>query len=499
MIFSSILFLCFFFTLFFLSYYLVTALSRAYAKQKNLDVVPTWPRNTVLFLFSLLFYACGEMKYLWLLILSVLLNYAAALFIDAYKKKGRTGLSRFGLAISLVFNLGSLFFYKYIPLVFSSLPFLDSWFPGAVLPTLPFGISFFTFQIMSYVIDVYRQKVSAQKNLLIVGTYLCAFPQLIAGPIVRYADVEQQLLDRTETAEEIEQGLKRFIMGLSKKVLIANTMAMVADGIYAYSPESYGFFGAWIAAFAYAVQIYFDFSGYSDMAIGMGRMMGFTYLENFDMPYTAVTVKDFWRRWHMSLSGFFRDYVYIPIGGNRVSTPRWIFNMMVVWTLTGFWHGAEWNFVLWGVYYGILLILETKLFPNFFHKHRGLGHVYTILAFTLGWVIFRVEGIEKIPKAFGALIGVYGLGSTEPGIGTILTRSEAGGFFYILLIVGVICAMVPPVIRFMRKTFLSVSLLDGTVSKKREILSDVVCFIFLILSIALLESGSYNPFIYFRF
>ncbi len=499
MLFSSIVFVCIFFPLTFLTYYAATFFSRLFAKKKKLEKVPTAPRNAVLLLFSLVFYTFGEIRYIWLLIASIIVNYIFALLID--KVRTKKSVSRLFLILSLVFNLGILGFYKYLSFIFGTVSSIFS-FSGTVPEIiLPIGISFFTFQIMSYVIDVYRNDVKAQKNPFIVAVYLCAFPQLIAGPIVRYSDVEKELYERTETSDDISRGLRRFIIGLSKKLIIANTMAAVAEGIYAYAPSEYGVIGAWIAAVAYTLQIYYDFSGYSDMAIGMGRMMGFHYLENFNYPYAAATVTDFWRRWHMSLSKFFKDYVYIPLGGNRVSVPRWIINMLLVWGLTGFWHGASYNFLIWGLYYGILLIVEKKLLGKFLAKHKIVSRMYVILAFVVGWVIFRVEDISKLGGSLFALVNGYGMGHGEISVFTILKRAECSVFFIIIAVIGIILATPNGLFGLpsLRKK------LFGTIDEKllptktASALSGFVCIALLLVCIVMLESGSYNPFIYFRF
>ncbi|MBQ3860360.1 MAG: MBOAT family protein, partial [Clostridia bacterium] len=340
MLFSSLIFVCAFFPLFFALYYLLPKRSL---------------RNALLLVFSLIFYAWGRVVYLPLILAASLVGWGGGLAIGRFREQNRPGLARASLAVSLVLLLGMLGVFKYAGFFaenFNLLTKLDLPVPEIVLPI---GISFYTFQILSYVADVYRGEVKAQKNPGIVMVYLCAFPQLIAGPVVRYKTVEEELTGREVTRDDVYAGLRRFVAGLGKKVLIANVAAAAADGIFGYEASSCGVIAAWVGALAYTVQIYFDFSGYSDMAIGMGRMMGFHYLENFNDPYTATSVTDFWRRWHISMSSFFRDYVYIPLGGNRVSKPRWVFNIAVVWMLTGLWHGAAWTFVLWGVYYGVLL------------------------------------------------------------------------------------------------------------------------------------------------
>jgi alginate O-acetyltransferase complex protein AlgI len=499
MLFSSIIFLCIFFPLNFIFYYTATYFCRLYAKKKKLQRVPTAPRNAVLLIFSLIFYTFGEVKYLWLLVASIVVNYLFALLID--KVRENKALSRLFLILSLIFNFGTLGFYKYLGFLVGT---VNSIFPSDIaVPNiiLPIGISFFTFQIASYVIDVYRNDVKAQKNPFVVAVYLCAFPQLIAGPIVRYSDVEKELYERTETPQDTSRGLGRFIIGLSKKLIIANTMAAVAEGIYAYAPVEYGVIGAWVAAIAYTLQIYYDFSGYSDMAIGMGRMMGFRYLENFNYPYSAVTVTDFWRRWHMSLSTFFKDYVYIPMGGNRVSVPRWIINMLIVWGLTGFWHGASFNFLIWGLYYGILLILEKKLLSKFLAKHRIISRIYVILSFIVGWVIFRVEDISKLGGALFALVNGYGIGRGEISAFTILKRAECGIFFIVIAVIGIFLSTPNGLFGLPSLRIKLFGTVDEKISptKAGSALSGVVCVVLLLVCIVMLESGSYNPFIYFRF
>jgi alginate O-acetyltransferase complex protein AlgI len=342
---------------------------------------------------------------------------------------------------------------------------------------------------------VYRKDVPAQKNIFFLGAYLSGFPQLIAGPIVRYKTIADELENRTENFEEFAGGARRFIAGLAKKVLIANNVAAIADTILTTtlakggditgSVKDYGAIGAWIAVIAYALQIYFDFSGYSDMAIGMGRMMGFHYLENFNYPYTAKSVTDFWRRWHISLSSFFRDYVYIPLGGSRVSRPRWIFNIMIVWALTGLWHGAAWTFILWGVYFGIILIIEKLFLQKRLEKIPVLCHVYTIAAFIFGWVIFRAESIGHIGLILSTMFGSHGSGSfIYMAEKNILKLPQLTA-----LIAGIICSV--PVSKYIKKFFD-----DNTIGR---VFIDVSSIAALVLCVFSLAVDSYNPFIYFIF
>lgn len=475
MVFSGLPFLFFFLPAFFLFYF--TVKKRA-------------ARNAVLLAFSLFFYAWGEPLYILLLVFSVVFNYFCARLIDGAKRSGKSGKAV--LIADITLNLLLITAFKYT----GFLAGLIHGITGLTVPvpeiTLPIGISFYTFQILSYVIDVWRGTVPVQKNILFLGAYLCAFPQLIAGPIVRYETIADELAGRKETFAGFTAGLRRFIIGLAKKVLIANTMASAADALLGYSPADCGAVGAWIAVAAYTMQIFFDFSGYSDMAIGMGRMMGFHYLENFDYPYTAVTVTGFWRRWHISLSTFFRDYVYIPMGGNRVSKGRWVFNMLVVWLLTGLWHGASLTFVLWGLYYGILLILEKLLYGSLMEKHVIIGRVYTAAAFMFGWVIFRSENFNRMGEILSSMAGFYGAGGGSLALSTVLERSGIHpGFVLVFTAAVVLCT---PAL----KRFACLSPEKGD-SAALCYAADAGLLLLFILSVISLAAGSYNPFIYFRF
>lgn len=400
MLFSSLEFLCFFFPVFFLVYFLVSRLCKK----------AVWPRNAVLLVFSLVFYAWGELSYFWLLMLSIGINYVFALLIGRCKPGPNTKGSRAGakalLAGDVAVNLALLGVFKYAGLAVTTLNTICGTAFTVPEIALPIGISFFTFQIMSYVIDVYRDKVAPQKNIFIVAVYLCAFPQLIAGPIVRYSDIEEQLANRMETTDGVYRGLNRFIVGLSKKVIIANTCAALCDSLFATEISMFGAAGAWIGMLAYTLQIYFDFSGYSDMAIGMGRMFGFQFPENFRYPYVSRSVSDFWRRWHITLSTWFREYLYIPLGGNRVRVPRNIFNLAVVWMATGLWHGASWNFLLWGAYFGAVLIAEKFLYGKALSRAPGfVGWAYTALVVLVGWVFFALDDLGRGAAYLGAMFG----------------------------------------------------------------------------------------------
>ena len=459
--FSSLIFLCIFLPLFFICYFVV--------KKRNI-------RNLVILLFSIAFYAWGGETFLFLVILSVIVNYYLAILISREKHK------KVYLILSIIFDLGILGVFKYTDFFISSTNSLFHTSIPLQHIVLPIGISFYTFQILSYVIDVYTGNVKVQKNILTLGCYILAFPQLIAGPIVRYKTVEKELETRKENKEDIAYGIRRFIKGLGKKVLIANNVGLIATTIFSYESATYGLVGAWLGMIAYTLQIYYDFSGYSDMAIGIGRILGFKYLENFNFPYIANSVTDFWRRWHISLSSFFRDYVYIPLGGNRVKKGRFIFNILVVWGLTGLWHGASWNFVLWGLYYGVILLIEKLFLTKYLEKMPVfLRHIYTLLIVIVGWVFFRSESISEIGNILKSMIGLNGLGNLSLyAYAGLLTVNVL-----LAIILGIIFAM--PLEKF--NNFLN----------KKPFLKDTLLLVILILAIMEIAIGTYNPFIYFRF
>ncbi|MCL2813629.1 MAG: MBOAT family protein [Oscillospiraceae bacterium] len=473
MVFSSLPFQFFFLPLFFLVYFMV--------KQRK-------ARNVVLLAFSMFFYAWGEPVYVLLMAFSIVFNYAFGYFIAVNSDDRRK--AKYLMIASVAGNLFLLGLFKYADFIINNLrliPALSGLEPLGL--TLPIGISFYTFQTMSYTIDIYKGDAKLQKNIATFGAYVTGFPQLVAGPILRYRDLAEELDARNETMDEFAEGLRRFTAGLAKKILIANTMAEACDVIIAKYGDgmasSVGAFGMWFAIIAYTLQIYYDFSGYSDMAIGLGRMMGFHYLENFDYPYISKSVTEFWRRWHMSLSSVFRDYVYIPLGGNRVKTPRWILNILVVWLLTGFWHGAQWTFILWGLYFGALLIFEKLVLKDALQKIPVLGHIYTIAAFMFGWIIFRAESVPHIHTILSAMFGASGPGSA-------LELAENGllkPIYIVMMAAGVICSA--PISRKI-KGFLEKS-------KNTAYIIDAASVAVLILCIMMLAQGAYNPFIYFRF
>lgn len=475
MLFSSLVFLFCFLPIFIIVYFT--------AKKRTV-------RNIILLIFSLIFYAWGEPLYVFLMIFSIIFNYALAMAIskkfESENQKSAKALMICAVAVNLLF----LTVFKYTGFLVS---IINSAAGNQIIPApnivLPIGISFYTFQIMSYVIDVYRREVPAQRNILFLGAYLAAFPQLIAGPVVRYQTIAEELVNRNENIKDFTIGMKRFIAGLAKKVLIANTMAFAVDNILRFSASDYGILGAWIAMIAYAIQIYFDFSGYSDMAIGIGRMMGFKYLENFNYPYIASSITDFWRRWHISMSSFFRDYVYIPLGGNRVSTGRWVFNMAVVWACTGLWHGAEWTFILWGIYFGVLLVIEKLLIGKYIEKLPVIKNIYALFFIILGWVLFRAESVSHTFEILKAMFGSYGMGGANVSAAAVLQQSECGLIFYIALAAGIVAST--PVSRVIKEKL-------GHI-KYGALAMDICILIAFVACAAELALGSYNPFIYFDF
>jgi len=391
MVFSSITFLTGFLPIVLVLYYLLPAKGRNSHRM----------RNTLLFVMSLLFYAWGEPIYVILMIISTFADYGFALYAERWNQRGDHRRARRAVYATVIFNLGMLGFFKYTDFIIGSLNGIFKLdIPLLNLP-LPIGISFYSFQTMSYTIDVFRGEAKPQKSPLDLGAYVALFPQLIAGPIVRYSTVAEQLEERRETLDRFSAGFCRFIIGLGKKVLIANQVGYVYTQLStaSLSGGSLSVLGAWLGIIAFALQIYFDFSGYSDMAIGLGRMFGFEFLENFNYPYVAKSITDFWRRWHISLSSWFRDYVYIPLGGNRVGRFKQYRNLLVVWLLTGIWHGANWNYVLWGLYYAVLLMMEKAFLGRWIQKLPAiLQHTYTLLLVLIGWVIFAIEDLGLMLK-----------------------------------------------------------------------------------------------------
>lgn len=470
MVFSSIPFLFYFLPLCLLVYFLL----------------PKNARNTVLFVFSLIFYAWGEPVYVVLMLFSTVLDYCCGRMI--HKHRG-TKKAKAALLVSVIVNLSLLAVFKYSDFLIESVNgLLGTGIPLPHLP-LPIGISFYTFQTMSYSIDLYRGETDVQKNILSFGAYVALFPQLIAGPIVRYKTVARELDSRRENLDDFGSGIHRFIIGLGKKVLLGNSIGMVWDTLSAAAPGEQTVLGAWLGILCYAFQIYFDFSGYSDMAIGLGRMFGFHFDENFDYPYCSQSITEFWRRWHISLGTWFREYVYIPLGGNRKGVPRQILNIAVVWLLTGIWHGASWNFLLWGVYYAVLLIAEKLFLLKLLQRlPRLLRHLYALLMILIGWVIFAFDQIGAGLAYLGRMFGMGGIPMVDNrSLFLLLTNT-------ILLIV-LILASTPLPKRLMEKA--------GQALSARPALRGIAVSLFtaavFLLVTAYLVDGSYNPFLYFRF
>ena len=378
MVFSSLVFMFAYLPITLLAYYLV----------------PRQGRNIFLFIVNLIFYGWGEPKLVLLMVFNIFFNYIGGWLVDKYRADAKK--KKLFLILTCVLDIGILAVFKYTGMItetLNMLPFLN--IPELQI-SLPIGISFYTFQTMSYVIDVYRDDAPVSKNFINFGTYVALFPQLIAGPIVRYRDVAEQLVNRRETLEMFTKGVKLFMVGLAKKVIIANTMGTLTTNIFATTDEN-GVVGTWVGMIAYTFQIYFDFSGYSDMACGLGNMMGFEFLKNFNYPYIAKSITDFWRRWHISLSTWFKEYVYIPLGGNRKGVKRQILNLLIVWGLTGLWHGAAYNFVLWGLYYGLLLILEKFVLKKFLDRLPSfVQHIYTLFIIIIGWVLFYFTDVGQL-------------------------------------------------------------------------------------------------------
>ena len=433
-------------------------------------------RNPVLLLTSLVFYGWGEPIYLFLMMATIAVDYGCGLLIHKYRQQPKA--QKTVLIAGIALNLLSLGFFKYAGFFaqqFNAIGFL----PDISVPkvSLPIGISFYVFQSMSYIIDVYRQDAPVQKNPLSFGTYVTLFPQLIAGPIVRYADVAQQLNHRRENVSDFASGVNLFIAGLGKKMLLANPMANLCQLVITQN----GTAAAWAGIAAYTLQIYFDFSGYSDMARGLGRMLGFEFLPNFNYPYISRSVTDFWRRWHISLSTWFKEYVYIPLGGNRKGLARQMLNIAIVWALTGFWHGASWNFLLWGVYYAILLILEKSFLLKLLQKlPKAIGHVYAIFAFMMGWVLFYFVNLDQMRHFLGNLFRYSPTSASDLHI----------IYAFLPLMAVAIFAATPAGNRFRQKHWQKPAMRYGCLAAGAVVM---------LLCVAALASQSYNPFIYFRF
>lgn len=472
MLFSSVTFLYVFLPVVLILYFLVF--------RKNKD-----GRNVFLFFASLVFYAWGEPKFVFVIIMCIIINWFFGIQIEMIRNKGKT--PKYFLIADIVFNLVVLYVFKYLCFSIEIFSRITGKQMSVPVIALPIGISFFTFQAMSYVIDVYRGNADAQKSILDVGLYISFFPQLIAGPIVRYETIADEIVNRRETIEDLTGGFARFIIGLSKKVLLANSFALLADGAFQTSIQgnaSLSVCYSWLGAIAYTLQIFFDFSGYSDMAIGLGSVFGFHFQENFCYPYISTSVSDFWRRWHISLGSWFRDYLYIPLGGSRKGLPRTIFNLFIIWFLTGLWHGANTTFIVWGLLYFVLITAE-KLTE--FEKHNKkfifLRWAYTMFFVVLGWVIFRADSLHAAIDYLKAMFGLNGNPFSDGNFQGFFTQNQ------ILLALGVVFCT-PITERISRK------LGNNSVW---QMLRAVMLVFLLILSVSSLVSSSYNPFIYFQF
>ena len=461
MVFSSITFIYYFLPIVILIYY----------------ITPKKYRNLILLISSLIFYFWGEPKYGILMIISIISMYIHGILIEKFKK---TKYSKLPVITGVLLSIGILFYFKYFDFLIEN---INLWLNKKIDTlgiVLPIGISFYTFQMISYLIDVYNKKAKAQKNIIKLATYIALFPQLIAGPIVRYSDIEKQLDNREYSIEKFAKG----IIGLSKKVLLANIYGELTNAFLEYNDGTVLFY--WLYGLANMMQIYFDFSGYSDMAIGLGKMLGFEFLENFNYPYIAKSITEFWRRWHISLSTFFRDYVYIPLGGNRVSKIKWVRNILIVWTLTGLWHGAAYNFIIWGVMFGILLILEKTILKNIIEKMPNfLKHIYVLLIVMISFVIFNGESGNEIIER---IIGLFGINVTGILSNTSIYYLQS---YLVILIIGIIgCTnLIKEVSERVNKKFNKIS----------NILEIFILFSLLILCSAYIIDGSFNPFLYFRF
>lgn len=457
MLFSSITFLFYFLPILLIIYF----------------IVPKKFKNLVLFIFSLFFYFYGEPKYGFLLLLSCIINYIMGSLIDKHRKYGKIFL-----IIALVYDIGSLLYFKYLDFFIENINNIFKSEIPLFHIIMPIGISFFTFQTVSYVVDIYNKKVEPSKSFLNFATYVCLFPQLVAGPIVRYETIASELKNRESNFDAFALGVKRFTIGLAKKVLIANLLGEMCTSLASLPNGSV--MSYLLEAVGYTLQIYFDFSGYSDMAIGLGLFFGFHFLENFNYPLVASSITDFWRRWHISLSSFFRDYVYIPLGGNRVSLLKWIRNIFIVWFLTGFWHGASWNFILWGLYFASFLVLEKKIYGKYLNNTKVFKYIYTIVLVVISFVIFNSQSLNDIKIFLSSMFGLNNL----PLINTetlYYIRS-----YLVLLIIAIIAST--PLLKVI-----------GNKLKKLEFLEPVIYIGIIILVTAYLVDTSFNPFLYFRF
>ena len=467
MVFSSVLFLFQYLPLVLLCYYLT----------------PLRWRNLTLLALNLVFYAWGEPVYILIMFASTAIDYTHGMLVDKCKRRGNDKGARLAVCSSVFFNLALLFFFKYWDFIAGSLASLGLPFMPRLGLSLPIGISFYTFQTMSYTIDVYRGDARAQRSILNFGTFVTLFPQLIAGPIIKYKDLGDQIDHRDHPVERFASGVQTFVAGLGKKVLLANNLGMLWDAYKALPVSELTTAGAWLGILAFSFQLYFDFSGYSDMAVGLGRMLGFEFGKNFDYPYISRSLTEFWRRWHISLGSWFREYLYIPLGGNRVSRPRLLLNLMIVWAATGIWHGASWNFLLWGLYYGLLLVVEKFFLSALMERWPNwLRHIYALFFIAIGWALFAVEDFSHLGPYLSAMLG-FARGGLADGAFLYYLRS----YLPTLVIAGI------------ASTPLAKNAWDRLGEKPRMILLPLLLLSGLLLCTCYLVDATYNPFLYFRF
>ena len=460
----------------FLFYFLVVTLLVYY-------LVPLRFRNLVLLCSSLFFYFWGERIYVVIMLLSTAIDFTHGMLVEKCKSRGNLRGAKLAVASSMFFNLLLLLFFKYWDFLASSLQALGLTFVPVLGIHLPIGISFYTFQTMSYTIDVYRGDAQVQRNIISFGTFVTLFPQLIAGPIIKYKDLADQLDSRTNSTEQFASGVQRFMVGLGKKLLIANNVGMLWESYKVMAVTDLTVAGAWLGVLAFTFQIYFDFSGYSDMAIGLGRMLGFEFMENFNYPYISKSITEFWRRWHISLSTWFREYLYIPLGGNRCSKPRWVFNLLVVWAATGFWHGASWNYVIWGLYFFVLLVAEKLWLGRLIQKLPALlQHLYALFFILVSWAIFAIEDFTQLQGYLSVMFGLAGAPLTN------------GDFVYDLRsYLPILC------VAAVASLPLGVRLFQKLPQRAAQVSGVVLILAGLVVCTAYLVDGTYNPFLYFRF
>ena len=470
MVFSSITFLFYFLPIVLLAYY----------------IVPKKFKNVILLISSFTFYFWGEPKNIYIMISMIILSYIGGLIIGRLKEKKKITFAKIVLAVTIVLDLAALFYFKYIDFFIRNINLYLNKEIDLLGVILPIGISFFTFQILSYVIDVYREEVKVQKNIFNLALYVSLFPQLIAGPIVRYKDVEKQIVERTHTVEKFSNGITRFVIGLSKKVLIANVLGEVINIFGTSNDGTITFY--WMYAIANMLQIYFDFSGYSDMTIGLGKMFGFEFLENFNYPYIATSITEFWRRWHMSLSFWFKDYVYIPLGGNRKGIIRQIINILIVWFLTGFWHGANWNFIIWGMYFGLILLIEKVFLLKVLDKTpKIINRIYVLFIVLISFIIFSNENLNICAEY------IKGLFVSSNGLITNVSKYYLNSYL-VMFIIGIIGST--PI---MKNIVLKIKNKNERLKSIVNVLEIVTVMVLFVVSVSYIIDGSFNPFLYFRF